>query len=133
MNSTLTTQPCRVRADAEFTAVPLRSAIRPRLPSTTGCGNPPQPGSPGHAHWLPDSMPAPGDDGEAPWSAAASQAGPQAARFSVPLAPASSSPDSQPLSPEIRPFPNRAGGSSHTALQCLPPGGGCGPSGADVL
>ena len=24
----------------EFTAVPLRSAIRPRLPSTTGCGNP---------------------------------------------------------------------------------------------
>ena len=43
----------------EFTAVPLRSAIRPRLPSTTGCGNPPQPGSPGHAHWLPDGMPAP--------------------------------------------------------------------------
>ena len=59
MNSTPNTQPCRVRADAEFTAVPLRSAIRPRLPSTTGCGNPPQPGSPGHAHWLPDSMPAP--------------------------------------------------------------------------
>ena len=59
MNSTLNTKPCRVRADAEFTAVPLRSAIRPRLPSTTGCGNPPQPRSPGHAHWLPDSMPAP--------------------------------------------------------------------------
>jgi hypothetical protein len=58
MNSTLNTLPCRVRADAEFTAVPLRSAIRPRLPSTTGCGNP-RPGSPGHAHWLPDSMPAP--------------------------------------------------------------------------
>jgi hypothetical protein len=59
MNSTLNTRPCRVRADAGFTAVPLRSAIRPRLPSTTGCGNPPQPGPPGHAHWLPDSMPAP--------------------------------------------------------------------------
>ncbi len=43
----------------EFTAVPPRSAIRPRLPSTTGCGNPPPPGSPGHAHGLPDSMPAP--------------------------------------------------------------------------
>ncbi len=43
----------------EFAAVPLRSAIRPRLPSTTGCGNPPQPRSPGHAHWLPDSIPAP--------------------------------------------------------------------------
>jgi hypothetical protein len=39
--------------------VPLRTAIRSRLPSTTGCGNPPQPGPPGHAHWLPDSMPAP--------------------------------------------------------------------------
>jgi hypothetical protein len=24
----------------------------------------PRPGSPGHAHWLPDSMPAPSDDGE---------------------------------------------------------------------
>jgi hypothetical protein len=59
MNSTLNTRPCRVRADAEFTAVPLRSAIRPRLPSTTGCGNPLRPGSPGNAHWLPDSMPAP--------------------------------------------------------------------------
>ena len=58
MNSTPNTRPCRVRADTEFTAVPLRSAIRPRLPSTAGCGNPPQPRSPGHAHWLPDSMPA---------------------------------------------------------------------------
>ena len=104
MNSTLTTLPCRVRADAEFTAVPLRSAIRPRLPSTTGCGNP-RPGSPGHAHWLPDSMPAPAmtvkpSDLCPPARPARRRPG-SASRW--PRHPPHR--NSQPLSPEIRPFP----------------------------
>ena len=58
MNSTLNTRPCRVRADANL----LR--CHSAQPSGRGCpaqpaAGPLQPGSPGHAHGLPDGMPAP--------------------------------------------------------------------------
>ena len=105
MNSTLNTRPCRVRADAEFAAVPLRSAIRPRLPSTTGCGNPRNPGHRGMRTGCltacqPPAMTVKPSDLRPPARPARWRPG-SASRW--PRHPPHR--NSQPLSPEIRPFP----------------------------